>query len=107
MQFYNERSPCTRPQTHGVPTSAYLGGKSIQVHLWGGGAFTEIKGTAIQTGPVVIRWSCRDVTGTEVESHYEWKGDVYRLGDPSGTVVDRLDEGALDVAGLGMVSISG
>jgi hypothetical protein len=33
-----------------------------------------------------MSWSCRDAAGVEVEHHYEWKGDIYRLGDPSGAV---------------------
>ena len=76
VQFYNERSPCTRPQTHGVPTSAYLGGRQAAASKWGDGAYIQFKGTEIQTGPVVLRWSCRDATGQEVETHYEWKGDT-------------------------------
>jgi hypothetical protein len=68
------------------------------VGKWGDGAYIEIKGAAIQTGPVVLRWSCRDVTGQEVEQHYEWKGDVYRLGDPSGGVFDARTGRALVAA---------
>jgi hypothetical protein len=90
VDFYDEKSPCSRG-TKGFPMQSYLGGKPTNGRPapWGnGGAYIQLKGAELQTGSVVILWSCRNIAGQEVERHYEWKGDIYRLGDPSGAVYD-------------------
>jgi hypothetical protein len=96
VQFVNEGTPCNRPGTTGTAVAVYVGGKltetetDLEAHTFGEGrgGVVQLEGDQIQTGPVIMSWSCRDAAGVEVEHHYEWKGDIYRLGDPSGAVYD-------------------
>ena len=98
--FGDEETPC-RAGTTPIPVQAYMGGKPIGVpseafpgSQFGKGsgswnqAYIRLKGNDLQTGPIIFSWSCRDAANQEVEHHWEWKGSVYRLGDPSGAVYD-------------------
>jgi hypothetical protein len=95
-QFVNEGTPCNRPDTTGTAVATYVGGKQmeteadLEAHTFGTrpGGVAQLTGDQLQTGPVIMSWSCRDAAGQEVEHHYEWKGTIYRLGDPSGAVYD-------------------
>jgi hypothetical protein len=94
--FVDDETPC-RSGTRPVPVQAYMGGKAIGVpseafpgesfNNWNQ-AYIDVKGNDLQTGPIIFSWSCRDAANQEVEHHWEWKGSVYRLGDPSGAVYD-------------------
>lgn len=95
-QFVNEGTPCNRPDTTGTAVATYVGGKQmeteadLEAHTFSTrpGGVAQLTGDQLQTGPVIMSWSCRDAAGQEVEHHYEWKGTIYRLGDPSGAVYD-------------------
>jgi hypothetical protein len=88
VDFVNGGSPC-KPGGRAVPVQAYVGGKPVGLPQNDGySSSIRLKPNQMQTGPVIFSWSCRNIAGTEVEHHYEWKGSIYRLGDPSGTVYD-------------------
>jgi hypothetical protein len=98
VSFVNEGTPCRRPDTKGKAVAVYVGGKQVknkepfsdaaQTYDHQPGGWAQVGGDAIQTGSVIMSWSCTDAAGKEVEHHYEWKGSIYRLGDPSGAVYD-------------------
>jgi hypothetical protein len=93
-EFANAGTPCP-PGTTGLPGEAYLGGKEIGVPRRGrlmpsdtALAQLSVAMNNLQTGSVVFSWSCQDKDHLEVQHLYEWKANVYRLGDPSGAVYD-------------------
>lgn len=96
VSFVNEGTPCNRPDTSGTAVATYVGGKlmetesDLEAHTFDArpGGVAQLSGDQLQTGPVILAWSCRDAAGQEVEHHYEWKGSIYRLGDPSGAIYD-------------------
>jgi len=100
ITFVDEGTPCERPGARGVPVQAYLGGKVVGIPTSNDidEAFLQVPASQLQTGPLIFSWSCKDAANQEVEHYYEWKANVTRLGDPSGTVFDARTGQALPSA---------